>query len=193
MSAPQAGIGHNQGPTMERGAGWRRYAWRKARAELLPKLPLEIVRIRVKRARELGLDYKSYASVRAASGRDVVAFLFSSNALRVTRRGAEIEPGRAAKLEGLVRCGRVALVQPPLRPADLDAAGPGLFEAIGPAPTLGNTWSELRARLAAVTADRGVPGDGVIVVGDTALEREWLAAGRFAAYLSAERYFGELS
>ena len=60
-----SGIGHNKGPTMEPGAGWRRYAWKRARAELLPKIPLEVVRMRVRRARELGLDYRTYAGVRA--------------------------------------------------------------------------------------------------------------------------------
>ena len=78
------GLGHNKGPTMEPGAGWRRYAWKRARTELLPKLPLEVVRMRVRRARELGLDYKTYAGVRATTGRDLVAFLFSSNALRLS-------------------------------------------------------------------------------------------------------------
>ena len=28
-----SGIGHNGGPTMEKGRGWRRYAWKRARAE----------------------------------------------------------------------------------------------------------------------------------------------------------------
>ena len=31
-------------------------------------------------ARELGIDYKSYAGIRAATGRDIVALLFSTNA-----------------------------------------------------------------------------------------------------------------
>jgi len=66
-------IGHNQGPTMGSGAGWRRYAWKRARRELLPQLPLEIVRLRIRKARELGIDYKSYASIRAANGRQMGA------------------------------------------------------------------------------------------------------------------------
>ncbi|MDH3263731.1 MAG: hypothetical protein OEM24_07010, partial [Paracoccaceae bacterium] len=68
---------------MEGGAGWRRHCWTKAREELLPTLPLEVVRLRVKRAAELGLDYRAYASFRASTGHDVVALLFSSNALRL--------------------------------------------------------------------------------------------------------------
>ncbi len=48
------GIGHNGGPTLEPGAGWRRHAWSRARADLLPTLPLEVVRLRVARARNWG-------------------------------------------------------------------------------------------------------------------------------------------
>lgn len=57
-----SGIGHNNGPTLEGGSGWRRYAWRRARRELLPQLPIEVVRLRIRRAKELGgIDYKAYA------------------------------------------------------------------------------------------------------------------------------------
>ncbi len=77
-------IGHNGGPGVEDGASWRRHCWAKARADLLPTLPIEVLRGRVRRARELGLEYKTYAGVRASTGHDVVAFLFSSNALRLS-------------------------------------------------------------------------------------------------------------
>ena len=61
-----SGLGHNRGPTMEKGRAWRRYAWTRARSELMPTLPIEVARRRVRRARELGIDYKSYAGIRAA-------------------------------------------------------------------------------------------------------------------------------
>ena len=55
------GIGHNSSAI---GAGWRRFAWKKARKELVAAgVPLEIVRIRVRRAQRLGLTYPQYASV----------------------------------------------------------------------------------------------------------------------------------
>jgi hypothetical protein len=81
-----SGIGHNGGPSMEAGYGFRKVAWKKARASLLPTLPLEIVRVRVARAKRLGLPYKTYATIRATSGHDIVAFLFSGNALGLPRR-----------------------------------------------------------------------------------------------------------
>ena len=111
-------LGHNQGPTMDRGRGWRRYAWTRARAELLPKMPIEVVRRRVKRARELGLDYKAYAGIRASTGRDVIALLFSDNALRLMR-DARIAPARARKLDAVRQAACLALVHPPHDPLDV--------------------------------------------------------------------------
>ena len=118
-----AGIGHNGGPEMT-GTGWRRHCWQAAREALLPHLPIEVLRGRVRRARELGLDYKTYASVRAASGHDVVAFLFSSNALRAK---PELPEDRAARLAAMQVCGRLALTLPPLTPEALMQAGAGLI------------------------------------------------------------------
>ena len=40
-------LGHNKGPSMEPGQGFRRYAWGKARADLLPQLPLNVIKRRV--------------------------------------------------------------------------------------------------------------------------------------------------
>ena len=93
------GIGHNQGPPIEAAVSWRRFAWKKARAKLVPKLPLEIVRRRVRRAAELGLEYPQYASILLGTGRDIVGFLYTCDALglRLARSG-RLEPSVAAKL-----------------------------------------------------------------------------------------------
>ena len=177
-------IGHNRGPALEPGAAWRRHCWTAARAALLPVLPIEVVRTRVKYARAMGLEYKTYASVRAATGHDLVAFLFSSNALRLIK-GREVLPAdRAAKLASLA-CTRIALATAPLQPAriltnpELDAAHPAPFALAG----FRQIADDLRAAL-----DK-IPGDRVLLVGDTELEREWCAPGRLAGYLPADRYF----
>lgn len=182
-------IGHNNGPTMEKGRAWRRHAWTQARAELLPTLPLEVVRMRVRRARELGLDYKAYASIRAASGHDVVALLFSSNALRVGTRAVVIPAERAQRIEALRACGRLAALHAPTTPEDFAAANP-VFDAASPAPRFTDGWGAMRAAIARLTADRGIPGDRVVLIGETAFEREWSQAGRLAGYIPADRYFG---
>jgi hypothetical protein len=181
-----SGIGHNNGPSLDGGVGWRTHCWKAARERLLPTLPVEVVRLRVKRAKELGLDYKTYAGVRAASGHDVVAFLFSSNALRVTLLRPAVPPDRALKLAE-VKCGRLALAVAPLTPGQLEAANP-VLDGAHPAPYALAGFGEMRERVRAALGK--VPSDQVILVGDMGLERDWCAAGRLAGYLPAEQYFG---
>ncbi|MGA0540150.1 hypothetical protein [Neotabrizicola sp. VNH66] len=181
-----SGIGHNRGPSMEPGKTWRTHCWTAARTALLPTLPIEVVRNRVKRAAELGLDYRTYASVRAQTGHDVVAFLFSSNALRVTAQRPAMPEAKAAKLAN-VAASRRGLAVAPLT-ADLMTAGNPVLDGAWPAPWALDSFPVIRDRIRA--ALQGQPADRVILVGDHGLEAEWCAAGRLAAWLPAERYFG---
>ncbi|MBI1170720.1 hypothetical protein GC209_04905 [bacterium] len=179
-------IGHNGGPSVAPGESWRRHCWTAARAALLPTLPIEVLRSRVSRARDLGLDYKTYASVRAATGHDVVAFLFSSNALRIAPNRPTMAPDRAEKLARLTACQRLGLAQG-LAPGLILAANAEVLDAAHPAPSPFASFRQSHAALRAALAH--IPGDRVLLVGDTGLEREWCAAGRLAGYLPAERYF----
>ena len=180
-------IGHNKGPSMERGASWRRHCWRKARKDLLKTLPIEILRLRVARAAELGLDYSSYASIRAASGHDVVAFLFSSNALRVFPQSKAMPQGRVLKLESLKNTHRLVALNAPLQ--CLPTPGPQV-EASFAAPHFGHSWSETREIILSQIHQQKLPRDGVVVIGDMAQERAWSEAARLAGYVSAEQFFG---
>jgi hypothetical protein len=180
------GLGHNGGPTMEPGASWRRHCWQAARAKLLPTLPIEVIRTRVKRAEALGLDYRTYAGVRAASGHDVVAFLFSSNALRVSVVRPAMAGARAEKL-AQVAAGRLGLAVAPLSAAALAAANP-VLEGTHAAPFALAGWADVRAAMR--SALERLPGDGVVLVGDHSLEAEWVVAGKLAGYVPADRYFG---
>lgn len=179
-------IGHNDGPSVGSGESWRRHCWRQARAALLPTLSIEVLRTRVKRAKALGLDYQTYASVRAATGHDVVAFLFSSNALRIAPIRPAVPHDRATKLAAIADCQRITLAQG-LPPSLILAANAGFLDAahVAPHPFAGFRQSHAVLRLAL----KHVPGDRVLLIGDTGLEREWCAAGRLAGYLTADRYF----
>ena len=181
-----ADIGHNGGPSMEAGASWRRQCWKAAREALLPVLPVEVVRLRVKRAAALGLDYKTYAGVRAASGHDVVAFLFSSNAMRVSVLRPVAEPEVAAKLAA-VRAAKLGLAVAPLTAGLMAEANPELDE-VHPAPFALARWGEVRAGIRAALGR--LPGAGVVLVGSHALEAEWCAAGKLAGFVPADLYFG---
>lgn len=178
-------IGHNGGPGVEGGASWRRHCWRAAREALLPTLPIEVVRRRVRRAADLGLDYRTYASVRASTGHDLVAFLFSSNALRVDAGRPRMAPLRADKL-AQVAAGRIGLAVTGLEPRMLAEAN-GELDRAERAPLHLAKWGEAGRQIRAALG--GIPADRVLLVGDMDLERDWCAAGKLAFYLPADRYF----
>ena len=53
-------IGHNGGPPLDdRGYAYRLFLWKKAKKES-KKVPVEIVRFRIKEARKEGLTYDEY-------------------------------------------------------------------------------------------------------------------------------------
>nr|WP_321508615.1 hypothetical protein [uncultured Celeribacter sp.] len=186
MSAPGHGIGHNGGPSLEAGVSFRRFAWKKARKGLMGEsLPIEVIRMRVRRADELGMPYKSYASIRAASGRDVVGFLFSSNALRLLRRGDRLPSLYADKL-ARIKAKRVVAAHVPLEPEkialleDIDRAG----TAPRPYASWGCQQEALRDLLG-----RSLPRDGVVLVSEAPFEAEWVEAGKLAGRIQAPVFF----
>jgi hypothetical protein len=182
-----AGLGHNGGPTFEAGYSWRKHCRTRARADLLPHLPLEVLRGRVKRAAELGLDYRTYASVRAATGHDVVAFLFSSNALRVFPPSPALPAERADKLSAIRSALKLGLASGRLTPEALAEAA-ALDDAHAAPDALGS-WAQARQTIRAALGPARLAGDRVLLVGDLGLERDWCAAGGLAGYVPAERYF----
>jgi hypothetical protein len=183
-----AGLGHNGGPSVDEGASWRRFCWAKARADLLPTLPIEVLRGRVRRAKELGLDYKTYAGVRATTGHDVVAFLFSSNALRLFGPLPHVSADRAAKLGAIVGADRIALAQAPLTTGQAAQALGANIDGCFAAPGLLERFGAARVILREAIGKRA--SDTVLLVGDTVLEAEWCVAARLAGYVPADRYFG---
>jgi hypothetical protein len=178
-------IGHNNGPAMDAGVAWRTHCWTTARAALLPTLPIEVLRGRIRRARDLGLDYKTYASVRAATGHDVVAFLFSSNALRQRALSPALPAGRAATLAALSDVDLRGLATLPLTPAAMAAGAQDLLTAF-PAPG----WlAPFPVQRAAIRAALPCPSDRAVLIGDHALEAAWVTAGRLAGYVPADQFF----
>ncbi|MFT3974780.1 MAG: hypothetical protein QM699_15405 [Amaricoccus sp.] len=191
MTAPLHGLGHNRGPAMDDGVSWRRHCWREAREALLPHLPIEVVRMRVRRARELGLDYRTYATARETTGRDIIAFLFSSNALRVLRPQDPVPPARAERLRAITGAARALAAQPPADAAALAArlaAEQGIhFAASGRAPRFSAPWATIRADVLAAIGD--LPPGGVWLVAETSEERLWCEAARLGGHLSGDRFF----
>ncbi|MGB7243602.1 MAG: hypothetical protein WBC93_16155 [Sulfitobacter sp.] len=185
-----AGIGHNQGPTLERGQKWRTFQWRRAREKAMPKtVPLMIVRMRVARAAELGIDYKSYAAIRQATGRDILALLFSSNALRVVRADTpHIPEPETTALHAVSSARKLALVHAPLRPDRFRQANPVLND-VNSAPKFTDSWAEMSRHLTGFVQHQKIACDQVLIIGDTHLEQNWTTAARAAGYLPADSYF----
>lgn len=188
-----AGIGHNRGPALVRN-GWALHCWTRARAELFPTLPLEVVRTRVRRAKEIGLDYRTYAGIRATTGHDLAAFLYSSNTLRMLRDG-EAGADRVGKLAAAQGMTHHLALAPGLDEGRARAvlAAQGLSpDRIAAMPLLGMSPSRQRALLDALrvrTDLSRVPADRILVIAETELEHEWAATGRMAGALAAERFF----
>lgn len=179
------GIGHNSGRVDEPGKAWRTHAWTKARQQLMPKLPIEIIRRRVARAKELGLPYKTYAGLRASSGDDLIGFMFSNNALDVLRNNDCAPTAKSVKVNALEDTRTIGLAHAPIDPTQLT---PPLQTAYA-APKPLAPWVQTRDALRAVLADAGCPASRVVLICETELEREWAKAGRLAGVLPAATYF----
>jgi len=183
------GIGHNSGREDAPGRAFRKFAWGKARAQLLPKLPIEIVRRRVLRAKELGLPYKTYAGLRASSGDDLIGFLFSSNALGIRKAGQGVDPVRSAKVLSLKDARSLGLAHRPITPTALIPP----VDAAYPAPHALAPWSNVRDDLRQVFSAEKSPSSRIVLVCETELELEWLGAARMAGALRADQFFGDRS
>ena len=189
MADQIAGNGHNNGPTIERGHTYRSYQWRRAQQKLMPNsVPLMIVRMRMRRAEELGMTYKTYASIRQASGQDILGLLFSSNALRIIGNGARMPDARDRVLKAVKATQKLSLVHAPTDPSAVLQANP-VLDVTAAAPRFTDSWSQMRTGVEAIIHQQQLSGNQVLIVGDAPLESEWSTAARAAGYLSADRYF----
>ncbi|MDK3019455.1 hypothetical protein [Pseudodonghicola flavimaris] len=187
--AASAGIGHNGGPSMEPGQVLRTHQWRRAQRALMPNaIPKLVLQMRISRAAELGMDYKTYARVRQYSGDDITGLLFSSNALRIFAGDARIPVPEAEHLEQVRRARKLALVHRPQTPERVLTANP-VLDAADAAPRFTDSWTQIRDRVQGLIRTERLSGARVLVIGDAPLESEWMAAGRAAAYLTAGEYF----
>ena len=183
---PRESIGHNGGPSLEGGTGFRRIAWARARKALMPNTaPIEILRRRVARAKALSLPYKTYAAIRAATGEDIEAMLFTSNALNLLRPHDALTKSQSERL-AQIATSRHATLTKGLPPSALE---PVPFKSIRPAPGFQDTWSSLSREMQSWLKSEQLPADRVLMIGETAFEREHAAAGNLAHFVTGQTIF----
>ncbi|WP_134681344.1 hypothetical protein [Paracoccus ravus] len=180
-----AGLGHNGGPGL--GSSYRAHCWGVARRELLgARLPIEVVRMQVRRAKELGLDYKTYAGVRASTGRDLVAFLYSSNALGMFRAAQTLPTGVTRRIATAAASPHLGCA-PGLAPAFLARQmGAVSWREL---PPFGSNWAAIRDEMKTWLRAQRLPGDAVLMIGETAHEREMMTAGGLAGFVTGQAFF----
>lgn len=188
MTTP--GIGHNSNA---QGRGWRTFAWKKARKDLIgARVPLEIVRIRVRRAEALGLTYPQYASVLLGSGRDIVGFLFTVGGLQLRLARQLSAPEHvSAKLQTAPAARRIAL-SPPEEPAaafraELEAALGARIDHAAASPA-GPAWGVARRAIHAALSDARAPADAVVMIGEGD-DAAWAEAAFLAKFIPSREYF----
>lgn len=188
------GIGHNQGPPLQAEVSWRRYAWKKARQSLMPRLPLEVVRRRVKRARDLGLEYPVYASILLGTGRDILGFLFTCKSLgdHVAREG-RLPGGVVRKIETLHDVHTMLAVESGINALEVvDSVRRNnavVFSSSTSLPPYDQHWHQGRDAILRALTPMSLPSDAVVMIGAHKTEREWADAARLARFLPADRYF----
>ena len=139
----------------------------------------------MKRAKDLGLPYRTYAGLRASNGHDLIGFLFSTNALRVFRRGQELPLDRSASLGALKDCRRIALTHPPLSPQEIESPLEGGIAA----PSLLDGWSTAGRNIRlGLKQQMAAPGQ-IVLIAETGLEHQWAEAARLAGVISGDRFF----
>ena len=63
-------------------------------------------------------------------------------------------------------------------------------DAAARAPGLAESWSETRGQILSLLGVVRAPADRVLLIGETALERDWVGAARLAGFVPAVQYFG---
>jgi len=108
ISDTPAHFGHNQGPAIAREGSWHSFIWRRARREAWKNPPIEILRLRCRRAASLGLIYRQYTSVLVDRGVHLQAMIFGLGGTLVQIKNGPAQP-LPAVLEKLGRLNASAI------------------------------------------------------------------------------------
>ncbi len=187
-----AGIGHNSG--QELGRGWQRYSWKRARRDLVgATVPVEVVRTRIRRARELGLEYPQYASILMGSGRDIVGFLFTVDGLQLRLQRRLDMPDRVRDKLQVVRSKLISFAPSGENPdafrQELNDVSGVAFAAAAPELADETSWSAARQAVRAALDPLELPGSAVVLIGAKDSDAQMVVAGKMAKFIPTDAYF----
>ena len=214
---PPASIGHNQGPPLHPASGWGGFCWRKAHRSAWRTPPIEVVRRRCKRARDLGLSYRDYTAIALDRGTSARALLFDlggtlvrvdNNKIRTDREGRIWPlPGVIEKLSRLRDC-LVFVLSYPAEVAEglLSAAKARSFVeqvddlcggviddfrvSTDPDGSGGTIRKARTGMVLDLLAKHGVPPSAAVMVGDSDNDRACAEAAWLARFIWSWDYFG---
>ncbi|MDF1790400.1 MAG: hypothetical protein P1U88_00745 [Thalassobaculaceae bacterium] len=206
-TAFQSMLGHNGGPPLPSAAGWNAFCWRKAAARVRKAPTREVLAIRLRRAAELGLDYKTYAALLAHGGnspRTLVVMLsravvaYGPFGPDIARDGAlRLLDAAAAKLAALT-VPDIVLVVPalaggPARDAVADALD-AMVRSIGWRVAARGVMPAGAPREAAVwlsdrLTDAGLSPRSTLLIADPDAHLDLVTRARLLGLLSPQRYF----
>ena len=186
------GIGHNRPPGA---TGWQKHCWTKARKALVgERLPLEMIKVRMARARELGLSFPQYRSILLGGGRDITAFLFTAEGLHLRlARELEVPAAVRTKLAQIKRCDLLALspsgeVPEAFRSELAMVTGATIADAAA-APEAHYSWQAQRHAVRDLLNANSVPSSCVVMIGHGDAQQGWAQAAQLVRYLPRTEYF----
>ncbi|SOH95584.1 hypothetical protein SAMN06273572_11279 [Monaibacterium marinum] len=187
------GIGHNKPP--ESATGWTRHCWTRARADLVgERLPIDMLRVRMARARQLGLSFPQYRSILLGGGRDVTAFLFTVEGLhlRLQRELSMPDPVRS-KLAEVSNCGLMAFAPsgevPEQFRQEVSEVSGVRFTAAGAEPEQSAGWRASRDAVHNLLRSEGLAAQTVVMIGNSARETGWADAAQLVKFIPRAEYF----
>lgn len=189
----EIGIGHNSQDDAARRGRIRR--WQQAKAGLRgPALSPTQLKLRMRRAAELGLSYRQYNALVLASGRDPRALVFTpaGMGLRLERR-LRLPDAQREKLAQLRNCHLLALA-PEAEAAEafleeLREISALPFAAAIAAPAVTAGWGVVRAAFRPALKALALPGDALAMIGDANTQEAGWAAAIRAGFLPGEVFF----
>ncbi|MEM9735409.1 MAG: hypothetical protein AAF908_02245, partial [Pseudomonadota bacterium] len=134
--------------------------------------------------------YPAYASILLGSGRDIVGFLFTAEAIGLRLQRGEIDAGAGLKLQSLTEVKRflmTAAEQNPIAVGEVLALHRIEMAGMGAVP---ERDADAFPAIRAILDPAKLPGDAVVMIGTAARERDWAEAARLAKFLPASAYFG---